>query len=116
MRKMDMEFAVIHSDDLIEIKLEGKITLDMIASLDSKMKSVIDTDSNVIVNFEKVDYIDSSSLGIFITYYMKIYKKSHFVFAGIKNEIRELFKITGLLDKVPIYNSFVEAEEALKKL
>ena len=113
---MDLDVAVIRDDHLVEITLHGDITLDKIANLDKKIKFILDRDADVIVNFEDVNYIDSSSLGIFLTYYMKISKRSNFVFAGIKNDIFELFKITGLLDRVPIYNNFDEAEKALKKL
>ena len=62
-------------------------------------ESLKDKNENLIIDLEKLDYIDSTGLGMFINIYKDQKEKNKTVkIIGAKENIKKLFKITDISD------------------
>jgi anti-sigma B factor antagonist len=77
----------------IDIYTSPKIKEILFESLEEK-------NSNILIDGEKLDYIDSTGLGVLISILKKVREsENHIKIINLKSNIRKLFDITGL-DKV----------------
>jgi len=64
---------------------------------------------NIIFDFSRVEFMDSSGIGILIGRYRELSKMGGKVYAiNIKGEMGRIFKISGLAKIIPCYNTLDE--------
>lgn len=84
----------------LEITFDEKIIAPEVPALTEKVKSLLEekTDYNqVIANFSKVEYIDSTGITLVIGIYRTVAnKEKQFRVIGAKDEIKNLFSIIQL--------------------
>lgn len=108
-----MEIKVRDSDGVVILDIQGEIDLYNAPEIKKSIKDQTDANKkNIIINLEKVSYIDSSGIGVLISSLSQLRKiggglKITNVFASVK-KVFELTKLTSFFD---IY----ENEEAAKK-
>lgn len=66
----------------------------------SLLKSLKEKETDILIDGEKLDYIDSTGLGVLISILKRVKEKDNDItIVNLKSNIRKLFDITGL-DKV----------------
>lgn len=85
------------------------------SQLNSKLKELSkDEKSKVIINMEKVTYLNSTALGVLISAHTSFTRNGgKVVMANLGDSIQNLFMITKLVLVFPIYKSL---EEAIKSI
>ena len=112
-----MADLTLHRKDINEISvisLEGYLDSHTAPSLEDAIKQLVEEDRyEIVVNFEKLLYINSSGLGIFWAYLEDIRAKN----GDIKmcNMADKVFKIFDLLGFSSIYDIVKEESEAISK-
>lgn len=88
----------INEDGAIEIKPIGEVDIYTSPELKNKIFELIEEkNSNIIINGENLDYIDSTGLGVLMGIYKKMQEKAlSFQIINLKSNIYKLFDITGL--------------------
>lgn len=110
------DFAV-HRKDVDEVSvlnIEGYLDAHTAPTFESSIKQLVDEDRNkIIVNFEKLSYISSAGLGVFMGFIEDIRAKD----GDIKmcNMSEKVFKIFDLLGFPSLYEIVDEENDAVKK-
>ncbi len=95
---MSLEIENKIQDKLIEIKPIGEVDIYTSPDLKNKVFELIEEKkSDLIINGESLDYIDSTGLGVLMSIYKKMQEKNlNFKIINLKPNIYKLFDITGL--------------------
>ncbi len=93
-------------DDICLVTIEGNIALDGVNEAKAYLKPHLDSPEvkSLVINFEKVNFIDSSGIGLIVSIFKTNLSK--------KNE--EIFSITRLNKILNIFDSESEAISSLK--
>lgn len=83
------------------VKPAGEVDIYTSPNLKEKLlKSLKEKETDLLIDGEKLDYIDSTGLGVLISILKKVKEsKNDVILINLKSNIRKLFDITGL-DKV----------------
>ena len=100
--------------DIAILALYGR--LDVLATHELRQNgSIIDPDTMVVIDLEKVGFIDESGLGALV---IGIRNKHHasgmIVLAGMNERLRRLFEITNVHKLVNIFDDVASATEYLE--
>ena len=110
------DFAV-HRKDIDEISvlnIEGYLDAHTAPAFENAIKQLVDEDRNkIIVNFEKLSYISSAGLGVFMGFIEDIRVKEGDI--KMSNMTEKVFKIFDLLGFPSLYEIVDEENEAVKK-
>ena len=95
---MSLETENKIQDKLIEIKPIGEVDIYTSPDLKNKVFELIEEKkSDLIINGESLDYIDSTGLGVLMSIYKKMQENNlNFKIINLKPNIYKLFDITGL--------------------
>lgn len=95
-----MNILIEKENGMVTAKLEGR--LDTPASLEvaPQMESLqADADKTIVLDCEKLEYISSSGLRLFLSLRKAaVNKGGNVIVRGISNEIRQVFIMTGFLN------------------
>ena len=94
---LEIKYSVT-SENKIEILPIGEVDIYTSPSLKSKVLELIDENKmDIVVNGEKLDYIDSTGLGVLMAIYKKLQNNNlTLTIINLKPNIYKLFDITGL--------------------
>ncbi|MBO8158691.1 anti-sigma factor antagonist [Thermosyntropha sp.] len=103
---MDVELKMVRNTLVVRVNGE----LDMVVA--EKMHREIDERmekgevKNLILNLEKVSFIDSSGLGVIISSYRKIAAvNGRMYMAGARPNVKKILILSGVNKLIPIYDS-----------
>lgn len=102
-----MELVTKRIGDALVIYLEGKFDLQLAIEVESKINEILDRGEIYLVfDLEKVKYISSSGLRIFIAT-MRRLKASNgeMKISHMTPQIRKFFEVVGLIDLLSIYDT-----------
>lgn len=107
-----MDFKYEIKGRVIIISLTGELISPQALDLDKKIFNVIEKENKnrVILNLEKVDFIDSTGLGVLVS--IKLYCKKHaimFATVGVNEKIKRTFTVTEM-------SSFLNIHDTIDKL
>jgi anti-sigma B factor antagonist len=90
--------TVDNLEDIVKIHIKGEIDILSSQELKKKLYDLIDSvEVDIEVDFNELDYIDSTGLGIFIGALKRIKQKNRNIYIiNLKDNIKKLFLITGL--------------------
>jgi len=78
-------------------------------------KQIVPGNVDILVDFEKVDYISSMGIGTLISLYRDIReKKGQFILFGIQDSVKEIFDRTHLNKRLTICTTQEEALDILR--
>ena len=99
------------------IELEGEVDVYTAPQLKQQMISILEGGAKMmVVNLTKVDYLDSTALGVLIGGLKRMRERDgNLVLICPSPRIRRVFEITGLDKIFDIYNSENDAQAALGK-
>ena len=95
---MSLEIKNEMQDKIIEIKPIGEVDIYTSPELKSKIFKLIDErNTDVLIDGEGLEYIDSTGLGVMMSIYKKLQDKGlNLTIINLKPNIYKLFDITGL--------------------
>lgn len=107
-----MQFTVKKEGDICIIGIEGNIALDNVNEMKKYVTPHLEDDDikGLILNFGKVDFIDSSGIGLIVSIFKILQKKQgKFILSQMSTKNREIFSMTKLDRILPICENDQEA-------
>ncbi|HKI99188.1 MAG TPA: STAS domain-containing protein [bacterium] len=104
-------------DSVCVVSIEGNIALDGVNEAKSYLKPHLDSPDvkGLVMNFEKVNFIDSSGIGLIVSIFKTMQQKEgKFALTNLSKKNEEIFSITRLNKILDIYDSENEALTAMK--
>ncbi|TFB13239.1 anti-sigma factor antagonist [Filobacillus milosensis] len=104
---MNLHIDDFKEGDIYVLKLAGEIDAYTAPQLKEKLLNVIESDSSQVrVDLEKVNYMDSTGLGVFISGLKTANEtNSSFKLVNLQDNVYRLFNITGLHEVIDIENT-----------
>lgn len=92
--------TIVNIEDQIELELIGELDIYSASDFMEKVENLIEEyQKDILMDFEKLDYLDSSGLGALISILNQSQKcGAKISIRGVKPRIRKLFKITQIED------------------
>lgn len=108
-RTADRELPIIELEGEVDVYTAPQLKQQMIGILEGGAKELV-------VNLEKVDYLDSTALGVLIGGLKRMRERDgNMVLVCPSPRIRRVFEITGLDKIFDIYNTEAEAQDVMGK-
>ncbi len=107
-----MELRVREEDEVVILDLAGELDLYSAGELKQTLTGTMERGRfNVLVNFEKVSYVDSSGIGVLISFLTKLKKEGGACkLVNVRGSVRMVFELTRLHK---LFQIFETEEEAL---
>ena len=112
-----MIFSHRAEDGICIISIEGNIALDGVNEAKEFLKPHVGNAefNGIIINFEKVNFIDSSGIGLIVSIFKTMQEKNgRFGITNLSAKNEEIFSITRLNKILDIFPGESEALNALK--
>lgn len=108
---MELDIKSERENDVCAVVLEGEIDVYTAPRLKEELVSVVESGCpNVIVDMEKVGFIDSSGLGVLVSALRRARERDGVVrIVCTRDNILKIFRITGLDKVFPIFAEMSEA-------
>lgn len=99
------------------LELSGEVDAYTCSQFRDALIKTLDQDShNLIIDMDKVEYIDSSGLGALVGGLKRSSEKNGQIYIVCNNpQVAKVFEITGLCRVFPVYSNLDEAKDALAK-
>ncbi len=112
-----MDITKRSNDDVVILDIAGEIDLYNAPEIKDIINGLIEEQKfNVIINLEKVTYIDSSGIGALISSLSNLKKyQGGLKIINVYASVRKVFELTKLTSFFDIYNSEEEALESFGK-
>ncbi len=109
-----MEISQREKDSIVLLDIQGEIDLYNAPEIKDTIQKLIDAQKyNIIINLEKVSYIDSSGIGALISSLSNLKKyQGGLKIINVYASVKKVFELTKLTSFFEIYDS---EEEALAK-
>ena len=104
-------------DGICVVTIEGNIALDGVNEAKNYLKPHLDSSdvNGLVINFEKVNFIDSSGIGLIVSIFKTMQQKNgKFALTNLSKKNEEIFSITRLNKILDIFPSEDEAVGSLK--
>jgi len=104
-------------NDFVILSIGGNIVLEETVALKERVEDFIEDPGvrGVILNCKKVDFIDSSGLGLIVSIYKTLIKRDQkFALTHLNNRTMEIFILTKLDKILTITETDAEALEEIK--
>ena len=82
----------------LNLALEGRLDTTTAPQLEAEMKSSIDGVTELVMDFEKLEYISSAGLRVLLAAQKIMNKQGSMVIRNVCSDIMEVFEITGFAD------------------
>ncbi len=103
-------------NDINTVRLDGEIDASTSIKFDQAIHDAINNHQNILIDFEKLEYISSAGLGVFMSYLNEIEdKKITLVLFGMHEKVHHVFQILGLDKLFTIVRSSTEARSKIGK-
>jgi len=108
---MELDIKSERENDVCAVFLDGEIDVYTAPRLKEELVSVVESGCpNVIVDMEKVGFIDSSGLGVLVSALRRARERDGVVrIVCTRDNILKIFRITGLDKVFPIFSDMAEA-------
>ena len=99
-----MDYTVMEKNGITLINLQGQIDVTVAPKLRDLIRDLIEKGHiKIAINMKKVDFIDSSGLGIFVIAFKLINEKGGVIkLINMNDQVKQLFKVTKLLQHFEI--------------
>lgn len=106
----DLGFALV-------LKIEGSLSVEDLKDFQDAMNMYSLQGTHIVLDMKDVSFIDSSSLGIIVLFYSKMFQSGkELVISNVKPEINQMFNLTGVSKRMKLFKSNEEALDFLKEL
>lgn len=112
-----MEIKTKKVGNIMEVFLWGRLDVHLSADIEKEINRIIkdEPDCHLLLNLEKVEYMSSSGLRIFVST-MRVLKESKrkLKLCNMNNAVKKIFEVVELMDMFDIYESENEALDSFK--
>ena len=111
-----MNITTLLKRGVLIVRVEGELDMHVANKFREIVDKALETSGvkHILFNFEAVDFIDSSGLGVILGRYKKINAAGGKVLvAHIQPQVIQIFELSGLLKIIKFYNTEAEALECL---
>ena len=84
--------------DILNVKLVGRLDTTTAPTLETEISSEIVKAKSLVFDFSPLDYVSSAGLRVLLTCQKTMNKQGSMTIKNVKDEIYEVFKMTGFLD------------------
>jgi anti-sigma B factor antagonist len=101
-------------NDIYTIHVIGEVDASSSIYLDESISEATNSYTKIMVNCEKLDYISSAGLGVFMSYINDMEEKGiTLVIFGLSDKVRHVFQILGLDQLLKITDDEGEAKQLI---
>ena len=86
----------------LTIALEGRLDTLTAPELEKELRQVIDDIDELIIDFEKLEYISSAGLRVLLTAHKAMSNRGRMKVCNVGEIVREVFEVTGFVDILEI--------------
>ena len=86
----------------LEVALEGRLDTTTAPQLEAELKSDLPGVTNLIMDFEKLEYISSAGLRVLLSAQKIMNKQGEMKLIHVSDVINEIFEVTGFSDMLNI--------------
>lgn len=86
----------------LTIALEGRLDTSTAPNLEAELKSSLDGVTELVLDFNKLEYISSAGLRVVLAAQKTMSKQGSMKLIGVNDEVMEVFEITGFVDILTI--------------
>lgn len=97
-----MDIIVNNKDSKLEIKLVGRLDTTTAPLLEDKIKAMIEGVTELVFNFESLEYISSAGLRIMLSTQKRMNQQGRMVIINMNSTVKEVFELTGFVDIIDI--------------
>lgn len=112
-----MVFSHRVENQICVVKIEGNIALDGVSEAKEYLKPLLEDGDvkGILMNFEQVNFIDSSGIGLIVSLFKTLQQKeAKFGLSNLSKKNEEIFTITRLNKILDIYGDESEGVAAMK--
>ena len=109
-----MEILETKKNDFTILALEGRLDTLSSASLDSKLKDLMDKNENkIIIDLTNLNFISSSGLRVLLTIAKTVKGEGKLALCSLQEHVKEVFDVAGFTMLFAIFSSKDEAVKSL---
>lgn len=97
-----MKLTLTKSGTTLEAKAEGRLDTTTAPVLEKEMSGKLDGVTELILNFENLEYISSAGLRVVLSLQKAMNKQGQMVVRNVNETVMEVFDITGFVDILTI--------------
>lgn len=86
----------------LNIALEGRLDTTTAPQLDEEFKNSLDDCTELVIDFEKLEYLSSAGLRILLATQKVMNKQGKMIIRNVNEAIMEIFEMTGFVDILTI--------------
>ena len=88
--------------DTMNIAVEGRLDTTTAPELEAELKSYLDGVTELVFDFEKLDYVSSAGLRVLLSAQKVMTKKGGMKLIHVNDTVMEIFEVTGFSDILSI--------------
>ncbi len=89
-------------NDCLTISLEGRLDTTTAPQLETTLKESLDGVQELVMDFEKLEYISSAGLRVLLSAQKVMSKQGSMKVIHVSDLIKEIFEVTGFIDILTI--------------
>ena len=89
-------------DGKTKITLEGRLDTTTAPELEEALKTALDGTSELVMDFEKLEYISSAGLRVLLSAQKVMNKQGTMTLKNVSETVMEIFEVTGFVDILTI--------------
>lgn len=97
-----MNIVKTNENDILVIALEGRLDTTTAPQLEAELNACIDGVTKLVFDLEKLEYVSSAGLRIFLGAQKRMNKQGEMVIKNVCDDIMDVFEITGFSDIMTI--------------
>ncbi len=87
---------------VLEVTVEGRLDTMTAPELEAELSRSMDGCDELVLNFEKLDYISSAGLRVLLAAHKTMLKKGGMTVKNVNEIVQEVFDVTGFADILTI--------------
>lgn len=97
-----MTIEKMRNNNELTVSLEGRLDTVTAPSLEEELKANLDGIQELVLDFQKLEYISSAGLRVLLMAQKTMNKQGSMVIRNVNETIAEVFEITGFADMLTI--------------
>ncbi len=93
-----MTVNIEKNNKTVTLKLEGRLDTITAPILEKAVNDECETAENLVLNFEKLDYISSAGLRVLLGAQKKMNKQGAMKLTNVREEVMDVLEMTGFAD------------------
>ena len=99
-----MQIEKTKEGDIVVLKISGQLTSVTSPELETAINGVLETESNLVLDFADLDFLASSGLRVILSTQKRINAKDGaLVIRNVNKVVMEVFEMTGLRDFLNVF-------------